>query len=73
MTSSATQVEFAIKLKDPAQLDEIKGKLSNEVKVLNSAFDSGEARIVIETEKPWIDVHEELEKNGYESALVGFR
>lgn len=73
MSTKTTQVEFAIKIKDPAQLDEIQEKLSTEGEVINFVSESGEARIVIETDKPWIDVHEVLEKNGYESALVGFR
>lgn len=71
--SDATKVEFAIKVKDPARLEEIKAKLSKNGNVLNSVIDEGEARVVIETQQPWVEVQEMLEKSGYESALVGFR
>lgn len=71
--SDATNVEFAIKIKDEACLEEIKTKLANEGNILNSAYDAGEGRVVISTSKPWIDIQELLERSGYESALVGFR
>lgn len=71
--SDSTQVEFAVKIKNAACLDEIKAKLSNKGNVLNSVYDDGEGRVVIDTQKPWIEIQELLERSGYESALVGFR
>lgn len=71
--SDSTKVEFAIKIKDASCLEEIKAKLSNEGNVLESVYDDGEVRVVISSNKPWVEIYELLERSGYESALVGFR
>lgn len=68
-----TVVEFAIKVKDEACLEDIKEKLNKKGKIQEFVLDENEVRMSIATDDSWINIQEILEKNGYESAMVGLR
>lgn len=71
-----TKVEFAVKVKGQECVDKVISKIISDAAIpknkISSVIDMGEARIVLETNQPWIDIHEIIEKTGFESALVGF-
>lgn len=71
-----TKVEFAVKIKGSECVDKIKNQLIQQAKLsessINSIIDDNEARIVINSDKPWVELHEVIESCGLQSALVGF-
>jgi len=71
-----TKVEFAVKIKSSECVESIKKKLIEQAKLseasINSVIDDNEARIVIDSNKNWIQLHEIIESCGLQSALVGF-
>lgn len=76
MMTEPTTVEFAVKIKEPNTVQQIKDKLVNQANILESnikvIIEENEARIVITSDKTWIDLHETIESCGVVSALVGF-
>lgn len=75
MTETA-RVEFAVKVKGNECVDQIKRKLIEEANIkeesIKSVTDDNEARIVVSSNKNWIEIHEIIESCGVKSALVGF-
>jgi hypothetical protein len=74
-----SKVEFAIQIKGPACVEDVKIKLKeNGVKledietICDSQKSEKECRIVIRTAKPWIHLQEMIEGTGKRAVLVGF-
>ncbi|XP_070497063.1 copper chaperone for superoxide dismutase-like [Chironomus tepperi] len=74
--SETTKVEFAVKIKGSECVEKIKNKLIDHAKLsessINSVIDDNEARIIVDSNKPWVELHEIIESCGLNSALVGF-
>ena len=75
MTETA-KVEFAVKIKGSECVEKIRNKIIEQAKIsekcINSVIDENEARIVINSNLPWLQLHEIIESCGFQSALVGF-
>jgi copper chaperone for superoxide dismutase len=72
-----SKVEFAVKIKGPACVETVKLKLtdngisSQDIEAI-SDNQNKEARIVIKTARPWIELQETIEETGKQAVLVGF-
>lgn len=77
-SETLSRVEFAVQIKSPACVDNVKAKLKeNGIKsdqIAETLIDSQnkELRLVISTNEPWIKLQETIESTGRKSVLVGF-
>lgn len=72
-----SKVEFAVQIKSQGCIDAVKLKLkengvkSEEIEAISDTQNK-EARILIKTTKPWIELQEVIETTGKRAVLVGF-
>lgn len=78
-SNTPAKVEFAVQIKSLSCVEHVKSKLRNSgvnddhiLKTITDGDNNKELRIVIETNKPWIELQDTIEKTGRRAVLVGF-